>query len=1219
MNHIWKKALAVLLTAILVVGVSPATGLVGLLAAAEPVGGTCGAEGGNLTWSLDGGALTISGTGDMAEYDDEDNLPPWAEYNEEITSATIGSGVTSISDYAFYYYPALTSIVIGEDVTYIGELAFCLSPVESVFIPRAVEEIGENAFACLTMSEDDEITPTIQSITVDPDNADFSAQDGVLYDKDGETLIQYPIGNPQTSFTIPDGVKTIGSGSFVLSLFLTSVTFPDTVTEIESAAFEQCFTLESVTFGSGLDIIREDAFLECVSLTSVTIPDSVTMIDDSAFLKCENLQTLTLGSGLENIGKSAFADCSSLTGVTIPGSVTQLGSRAFDGCGSMQTLTIENGIEIISNSAFSSCGITAVAIPDSVTQIGSNAFSNCVNLADVTFGAGLETIDANAFYGCAFESVHIPSGVTTIGNDAFAGCDNLVYICSDAADGAAKAYANAAGIEFRYCGSGEQPGNTVSGSCGAEGSSVTWTLDLDTGAMTISGTGAMADYDYDNAAASTAAPWAAYIDSIVSVTVENGVTNVGNYAFYSCENLTDVTIGSDVTTIGIDAFANCVSLTNVSFGNSVAVIGSDAFGACYALSEVTLPDSLTTIGEGAFEMCMSLESITLSEGLTTIGEGAFCFTALTSVSIPSTVQEIGDLAFVGVTTDENNNPVPMLQQIDVDPDNAFFCSDNGVLYSKEKATLIQYPCGASGDLFEIPDSVTEIGSGAFVFSMNLKEVIIPGNVKSIGEDAFEYCVLLQEVVIPQGVTEIADSTFADCRSLTSVTIPDGVKSIGEYAFDGCALTEAVIPNSVQTIGKRAFVRCASLTNVTFGSGLEVIGESAFADTGLTSVILPDNLTEIGSNAFASCGKLESVHIPASVKTIGDNVFSSCPNLVFICSDSTDSYAKTYAEANGIEFRLCAGHTSSADTIQGECGAEGDNVLWALNLGSGEMVLSGTGAMADYASTNDVPWAEYRASIQSVLVQSGVTTIGDYAFCGCVPLTSVTIGEDVTAIGKSAFARTALTQVALPADVQTIGEDAFDCYTTFDGTVPTLQAFAVDPASETFCAVDGVLYNKARTTLIRYPSGSLRAAFVIPDTVTTIEDFAFKNASNLTSVHVPASVTQIGAGAFAVCSSLEYICCDSADSYVKTFAAEYCLPFRLCVGHNGVSRVAGDASGDGIVNLKDAVLMRRYLAGGWDDVTILAANADVDADNTVSLQDVTLVCRYLAGGWNVELI
>ena len=757
-----------------------------------------------------------------------------------------------------------------------------------------------------------------------------------------------------------------------------------------------------------------------------------------------------------------------------------------------------------------------------------------------------------------------------IESNAFGSCDNLAYICSDAATGAAKEYADAYGIEFRYCGSGEQPANTVSGTCGDTGDNVAWTLDLDTGDMTVSGTGAMADYD-----STGDVPWAEYLDSILTVTVESGVTSVGDGTFANCGRLTDVTLGNDVTTIGSRAFADCRKLTGVS-----------------------LPGSLTAIGKEAFVYCMQLTSVALPEGLVSVGEMAFTGTGLTDVVVPRSVQEIGEWGFVGVVEDESGNPVPTLLRIDVDAENAFFASEDGVLYDKAKTVLLQYPCGKTDAKYTIPDSVTQIGAGALIYAMNLESVTIPDSVKAIGEEAFAYCVLLQEIIIPEGLSEIANSTFLECISLTAITLPDSVKSINAYAF----------------------AYCSALTDVTFGSGLAAIDNKAFTDTALSSVILPDALTEIGSGAFAYCGKLESAHIPAGVTTIADDAFENCPNLQFICSDAADTAAKTFADKNSIEFRLCTGHTGGGEvtTVRGECGYKDDAVLWALNLGTGEMVISGSGAMADFASADSTPWAQYRNSIQSVTILSGVTSVGNYAFAGCVPLTNVALGEGLTSIGTSAFDGTALRQVFIPRTVQSIGSGALNCCTNFNGLAPTLQMISVDEDNEWFCAVDGVLYDKAQTTLICYPGANARTLFVIPDSVTGIADKAFRLSVNLMNVHIPASVTQIGAATFDSCTSLEYLCCDSDRCYAKEYAADNGFSFRLCDGHTGAARVAGDANGDGIVNLKDVVLMRRYLAEGWD-VTIFAWCADVDADNEITLQDVVLVSRFLAGGWDVELV
>jgi hypothetical protein len=275
-------------------------------------------------------------------------------------------------------------------------------------------------------------------------------------------------------------------------------------------------------------------------------------------------------------------------------------------------------------------------------------------------------------------------------------------------------------------------------------------------------------------------------------------------------------------------------------------------------------------------------------------------------------------------------------------------------------------------------------------------------------------------------------------------------------------------------------------------------------------------------------------------------------------------------------------------------------------------------MADYAGSA-APWADHLNSIQTIDILSGVTSVGDNAFAGCVPLQSVTIGEDVARIGAGAFASSALTSVAVPARVAEIGADAFACgILTEDGFVPTLVRIDVEPENAVFFSANGVLFNRSRTVLIQYPAAADGSLYEIPGTVKRIESGAFRGSRNLTTVHVPDSVTQIGADAFADCGILAYLCCDIAGSFAEAYASDNGMDFRYCDGHRFASRVAGDANGDGSVNMKDVILIRRYLAGGWDNVVIYGSSADVDADGSITLQDVTLISRYLAGGWNVVL-
>ncbi len=342
---------------------------------------------------------------------------------------------------------------------------------------------------------------------------------------------------------------------------------------------------------------------------------------------------------------------------------------------------------------------------------------------------------------------------------------------------------------------------TLIGTCGE---SVNWSFDSTDGKLTVNGTGAMEDYT-----SSSDVPWKDIKNNIFSVKIESGVTAIGEKAFANCTNLVSVNIADTVTKIGSDAFSHCDSMTAFTVPENVKRIDSAAFIDCDMLSELILCNGIESIGAYAFAYCPYLKSVSIPDTVTDIEDEIFYYCVqLETVHFGKGSPVVDMTAFV-----ECNN----LKSITVDPENPYMTADeNGVLFNKDKTTLLAYPVGKEETSYVIPYGVKNIGLGAFNFAVNLVSVDMPETLETIGSNGFFACEKLTDIHIPDSVTHIGDIAFAGCYNLTSISLPTSLKSMGYRIFSSCEkLTSIFVPSNVTKFERFTFVLADSITDIYY--------------------------------------------------------------------------------------------------------------------------------------------------------------------------------------------------------------------------------------------------------------------------------------------------------------------------------------------------------------------------------------------------------------------
>ena len=771
------------------------------------------------------------------------SLGEWAfSHCYSLKSIRLPNGLDTVSDYAFYccdslkevqipaslrrigsmafaYCSSLDTFVIPDGTTYIGAYSFGFSALSSITIPDSVTYIGRGPFSgCSYLTE----------IRVGSKNTSYTDVDGVLFNKGKTTLIQYP-GKKTGACRVPDGVTSIGEGAFFGCSSLTSVTIPDSVKAIGEKAFDECFSMTNAYLGGGVTSIGDNAFHDCESLVSVTIPRSVTSIGWYVFYPCRALENVYYtGSASEWEAVSVETGKESLTGKV---RYNSSGPETVDSTDlHMVTFRADGGIN--------------VPAPQAKTQGKALSLSTKIPRKSYTV-----SFDANGG-SPSVSSRSVECGFT--GWNTSANGSGTIYRPGDAYtdDAGTTLYAQwidstigslptptRRGYTFNGWYTAAEGGSPVTGSTrvagdmtvyahwadavltGSCGDSLSWSFDEDTGVLTITGSGAMADWNNGNP------PWQKCGSMIRAVSLPQGLTSIGNYAFTDCVNLTEITIPEGVTAIGSYAFYSLTRLKKAQIPSSVTSLGSCAFAECSALEELSALTNVTVLEYAAFAACASLKSISVPSAVT-LGDYAFEGTMIDRFEIPRSMTEFNAMAFFDTP----------LKELTVAPGHPNFKTVDGVLFDADGKTLLLYPTGRPDESYTVPAGTVRIGDQAFLRAYYLKHIEM------------------------DGVQELGSSAFQQCNGLEEITIPDSVISADYFTFYGCTGLQRVhFGSGLAESSYQMFENCSRLREIDFG-GLEAIYARTFARTGLTELELPAQITRVGIGAFGECKSLARVHL-----------------------------------------------------------------------------------------------------------------------------------------------------------------------------------------------------------------------------------------------------------------------------------------------------------------------------------------------------------------------
>ena len=1109
-----------------------------------------------------------------------------------LTGVTIPEGVTDIGSYTFDECRNITSLTIPEGVKRIGDGAFydCIA-LSSIELPSSLEKIGDRAFSgCTSLGSviykgsDDEweriqigngneclnvyvskiirvtgiafdkntITldagnSAVLTVTVTPDTASdksvtWESSDEAVVSVDGGIVTANASGVAEIIAVTNDGAYSAKCKVVVRGKHTASESDLEYEIKNGSAIIISYFGQDSGEMeipdtldGYPVTIIGDNAFGEddehaypkdsLVSVKKIILPQTLKEIGKKAFSRCENLSEINIPESLEYIGQKAFYETALYEndelwengGFYVDNILIKVSARP-EGC-----FYVREGTRGVASNAFTGSGVTEVVLPDSIYNLYSYAFDDS-DVTAVNIPSGMKTINDYAFANSKITSISIPDSVESIGRGAFYECANLMEISVPNHITGIRSYAftesglTYAGIENENVILGE---DVFLGCNNLE--NITMPLAVikkidknvlrnSVKCITLTSDDPIDDYMFYNC------------HNLQEIYILDGVTSIGNYAFSGCENLRSVNLPGELINIGYRAFADCTKIRKINLPNGLVSISDEVFSGCTDLTEIMIPNSVERIGHGALYN--------------------------TEIYNNSGHWENGVLYVGNILIEASSNI-----------NNAYIIDNGTRLIANHAFANIE-----KLNYVTIPDSVTDIGYGAFYNCINLRRAVVSANAKGIGHEVFSGCTSLGTVNIPYSVKYIGSHAFSGCTDLLEIVIPDSVTEIGAYAFSECGLGVLKIPGSVINIEDSAFENCCDLTKIIMYNGIKNIGNFVFFNcANLSEVSIPGSIIKMGNRAFDVCDKLNNIVFYGTV-TKWNKIDMGYGNDIF--SSNSITYAVSIPVA-GITFNqnkltLNTGETLALVAVVTPDNATDKSMAWRS---SNEAVATVNGGVI----TAKAPG---KAEI------TAVTNDGAYS-AKCIVTVKEAIDEDTPIIK----AESAKGKAGQTVDVKIMVKN---------NPGAALMSFELN-------------YDKNAMTLKNATLGEIFTGDLdcnlnrVPFVFTVYAGQGNKTNDGLLVTLTFEIAEDCAEGEYAL--EISAIDCLNLDEEAVNY-----VPVNGKITVNNV--IPGDVTGDGEVTRSDLLRLAKYFSGF--EVEIDSAAADVTGDGEVTRSDLLRLAKYFSG-------